>query len=176
MSILTLAEYKTFAGINSPNKDDELSTFIDMVNDFIPLYCNLNFSSTAVTGYRTTLISGEIILPNTFVTSIEEISIKASGVVVDPSDIILEADQGIAILTGVYLNSDSVDYGILVNYTHGRVTVPYDLKLAAMELVSYYNKREFAEARSMGNETSDYASPKQIPIQVLAIFNLHKVL
>ena len=97
MSIITLETYKATLGITSPNLDDKLQPLIDMVNGYIPLYCNTSFVTVFVPGARLSHFGTTIILPHAPITSVTGVSILRSvGVteIISPSDYEIDYEEG----------------------------------------------------------------------------------
>ncbi len=171
--VITLEDYKSYAGIANPKSDEKLQFIVDFVNEYIINYCNTAFTTTVVTGERVTSHDGyEILLKNAPVQSVEEIRIYDAAV--DDTTYIVDTDLG-----GVE-SIDGFSTGRLVyevDYTHGHASVPTDLVLSALEFVTHLHKREFNKSRNLGNgESADYGDPELMPAQVRIGLNMHKVL
>lgn len=172
--IITLDDYKSYAGIANPKSDEKLQFIVDFVNDYITNYCNTSFSSVIRTGVKVTSINGfDVVLPDAPVISIEEI--RVAGVVL-ASDSYSKEDLSSGIVES-YSTFPTTRFGIEIDYTHGHVTVPRDLILSALEFVTHLHKREFTKSRNLGNgESADYGDPELIPSQIRLGLNVHKVL
>jgi len=42
-NLITLAEYKAYAGLNTPNQDVQISTLIPGICQYVETYCNRKF-------------------------------------------------------------------------------------------------------------------------------------
>jgi|TARA_B110000908_G_scaffold169268_1_gene226044 hypothetical protein len=173
MSIITLADYKTYSDINSPNQDNKLQYIIDFVNQYILNYCNTTFTPTVVTGYKASCFNGEdFVLPHAPVISIESITYNAE-IMADTKYTLHKEEGRVESFTSFSKNR----FALEVNYTHGHASVPADLKLSALEFVTYLSKREFTKSRSSSNgESSDYGDMQAIPAYIKLAMNMYKVL
>lgn len=180
MAILTLAEYKTRKGITSPNQDAILTPLISSVNALISTYCGQDFSEQTVTEYATlepdfTLMLSKI--PATAVTSVEygssfgtyDTVYPQTGYYLEPAIGILELlDSSIKVLP-------SHRRGFKIVYTAGYATVPEDIKLCAVELVTHYKDREFKKTlQSSSGESVEFESGKLIPAQVKMVLDNYR--
>lgn len=173
MSIILLEDYKSYAGLNSPNKDEALQYLVDYVNTFIVNYCNTNFEPNVVVGAKVTSDNGyDFLVPNVPVISVEEVRYK--GEVVDAENYLVDKEMGLV----ESLTTFGTDrFGFEIDYTHGHATTPPDLIVSAMEWITYLSKREFNNARSIGNgETADYGDTELLPTHIRVAMNLYKVL
>lgn len=179
MSIIVLSDYKTYAGISSPNKDDKLQSIVDFVNAYIVNFCNTSFAPVVVTGTKVTSVDGlSILLPEAPVSSIEEIrnlryDVTSDFYVVDPTTYVLNSAEG---EVETLESFPTQRLGIEVDFTYGHATVPKDLILSALEFVTYLDKREFTKSRNLGNgESADYGDPLAIPPYIRLAMNMYKV-
>lgn len=172
MVIITLEDYKSYAGINNPKTDEKLQFIVDFVNKYIKNYCNSDFDVTSVTGVRVTSNDGyELLLPNAPLISVEEVRVGTT--VVDEETYTLDKEEGSVI---TYDGITTVRLGTEVDYTYGYAAVPADLALAALEFVTHLHKREFTKSRNLGNgESADYGDPELLPPQVRIGLNMYRV-
>lgn len=180
MAIITLTEYKTYIGKNSNTDDDKLQALVDMANEYILLYCNTSFESTAKTGVRVDPYNTYGLLPNAPVISVEDVKIiRDDGTQEDvaSTDYLVDLDEGFIDLIDYTGALPTKAKSLLVDYTYGYVTVPTPIKLAAYELVRHYEKREFNKQKDLGNgQKLDYAPSEVIPTQVRSMLDTYKVL
>jgi hypothetical protein len=177
MAILTLEQYKTDMGINSPNKDAQLGPLIDMANAFIPRYCNSNFEPLVIEGALPTEVMDNVILMDTApIVSVEQITLRGDEILL-PEAFYLDTMEGIITILdrGVLIPSSRFDYSI--DYTTGWPETPADIKSAAEELVKYYEKREFSKSKDLGNgQAITHQVTKTVPVQVRSILDLYRVM
>jgi len=170
--VITLTQYKSYAGILNPKTDDKLQFIVDFVNDFIINYCNTSFTPVEVRGARATSSGFDVVLPHAPILSVKDV--RVSGKSLDCEQFILDKVPGVI----EFINPVSAArLGIEIDYTHGHDSIPADLLLSALEFVTHLHKREFNKARSLGGgESSDYGDPELLPPQVRIGLNIHKVL
>lgn len=178
MSVITLDEYKTYAGIANPKEDDKFQVLVDYANSFVESYCNTRFELTTVTEERNTCFNNEIYLQEIPVTSVDEVRVlnkKELVGVLNPEDYHLETTQGIlTVLDSTFQIPDS-NFNVSVDYTYGYPEAPKTVVLAALELVTYFSKREFNKSRNSGNgETAQFADPNVIPTHIRAALDLYR--
>lgn len=166
--MLQLQDYKNYAGINSPNQDDTLQVAVDYANKFIESFCGISLSRKTVTHKDIAGGSGSIVLPDYPVYSVNEV--KAGGLVIDSEHYYLR--DGV-----LYLDRPHMHWVMLtIEYTHGYETIPSDLKMAAIELVTYMVKREFNKSQSLGGENVTFLDPQSLPPHIRTPLELYRVI
>lgn len=162
MEIITLSEYKTFAGISSPNQDLVLTPVISFVNQFITDYIGYAPTYTEFLENQNT-----ILLPTTQ-------QALAIG---------FEEFLDAALLPSVNVTGFvQVGFKILLPTTvSGRLIVtlatPYintAIKEAANLLVKHYSKEEYTSQLQAGAEQVQIADPKSIPVHIKTILDLYR--
>lgn len=162
MEIITLSEYKTFAGISSPNQDLVLTPVISFVNQFITDYIGYAPTYTEFLENQNT-----ILLPTTQ-------QALAIG---------FEEFLDAALLPSVNVTGFvQVGFKILLPTTvYGRLIVtlatPYintAIKEAANLLVKHYSKEEYTSQLQAGAEQVQIADPKSIPVHIKTILDLYR--
>lgn len=180
MAVITLNDYKAYAQINSPNQDAKLTPMVAMVNSFIENYIGYSVGSEKSLQQTVTPQGNEIYL-NTFpVASVSKIVIKRFGQAdqeIAAEKYYVDRINGIIEILDPSLKLPTNPRSIEVQYRAGSSSVASDLKLAALELVMYYDKREFKNSVSSGDGQSvGFQSIKTIPPQVKAILDLHRII
>lgn len=181
MSVITLQEYKQFKGINNPNKDETLQILIDSTNELVESYCQSSFGSVEVSGVRLNQSNYTIILPHAPVSSISELAIKRSSdvteVLVEDDQFILYPEEGTIELVDPSIQLPKNPRSFIASYTHGVDSVPMSIKLAAVELVTYYDKREFNKSQDIGNGQSvDFTDSSILPSHIRTILDMYRVI
>lgn len=180
MSVITLNEYKLFKGINNPKQDTQLQPLIDAVNSIIEEYCQVSFSGSVATGVRLNQSNYYIILPDTPIISVEYLGIKRSSEYteeLDSSQYILHPQEGTIELIDPSINLPRNPRAFIVDYTYGYTVVPLALKQAAVELTTYYDKREFNKSKDIGNGQSvDFTDASILPSHIRTILDMFRVL
>jgi len=182
-SLITLAEYKAYQGISSPSQDAEIATTIPKVSEFVKNICRRTFIDW-VDETKTEMFGGgsEFILAETPVIQIQSVEVSTnygqsytelsefSGWVLDVKN------QQILPLNPLKYFPDYIN-GYKVNYTAGFEVIPEDLKLAVLDLVTYYMKHEGAVhssvAVSSGNAQVQYLSQTNLPTHIKRVLDLY---
>lgn len=145
-NLITRAEYKAYANISSTNQDAEIDIIIPKVSQLVKSYCRRTFVDYYDEA-RTEVFDGgfgSLLLKETPVTNV--ISVQQS----------LDYGQTYTKLTKFTDWATSGDYVVAINpqgfkpyvngykvtYFAGYEAVPEDLKLAVMDLVTYYRKND----------------------------------
>ena len=162
--LITLQQYKDFAGLQGVQHDARINVIIDSVSKLVKNYCGTNFIdnySSAKTEYfdildsRTTRImldEGPIVS----VTSVQERESQADSyvtLITENSDSSGKYEYIVDTMTDSIIRTDeNVDKAfprgrkaVKVIYTAGYSACPEDLKLAIFDLVKYYLKDERKE-------------------------------
>jgi hypothetical protein len=172
MSIIGLEDYKSYAGINSPNKDEKLQYVVDFVNEYIPRFCNTSFLPEVILGRKITCINGEeFVVPHAPLISVEEIRVLGEPVSVDSYIVSLEEGSVEALK-----RFSPERFAIEIDYTHGYSSVPADIILAGLEFTTYLSMREFSNSKSMGGESIDFGKQELIPPHIRLALSMYKVL
>jgi hypothetical protein len=173
MSIITVDIYKEYNGIKNPESDSKLAFIVDYVNQFIELYCNTKFTPTVVTGYKTHTTTGEVILPNVPIISVEAVNTIAGTPI---EDFYVDNDLGIITINSLGVLVPRAP-NVSIDYTYGYEQVPVGLIVPAVEFVSHLFKREFVKSKnnSLG-ESVTFIDPNVVPVQVRAGLDLYRFL
>ena len=171
-NLVTLQQYKDFAGLQSLKNDVRINVVIDQVSQLVKTYCGstiIDYASTNKVEYKNikdsivdTIILDESPLiqvvsveertsqADTYVTLITENS-DSSGkyeyVVDDESDSITRTSS----IGNKYWAKGMKS--VKVTYKAGYTSTPEDLKLAVFDLIKYYMKDERKERMSIAGAT-----------------------
>jgi hypothetical protein len=183
LDLITKAEYKAYAGISSNNHDTEIDALIPKVSALVKEYCRRKFIDF-VDEARTDQFNGgtaTFILPETPVIQIQSVGYSTDygqtyTDLVEYTDWVL--DQGMYI---VAINPNGFEprlKGYRVTYTAGYETVPADLKLAVMDLVTYYRQNDGAVHSTKAPGTNavqiEYISTTTLPAHIRRVLDMHK--
>lgn len=162
MEIITLADYKTFANITSPNQDSQLSPLVAFVNQFVSDYLGISSSFDEYLENTNTLL-----LPST--QSVLSIS---GSVYIDN-----EYYEDLAI-------TNFIQVGFKVIFTKsitGKITITLSdktinnaVKEACNLLVKHYSKEEYKSQIQSGAEQIQVADVKALPIHIKTILDLYR--
>jgi len=158
--LITLAEYKEIEGIASPKEDLRLATLVPSVSQLVKTYC----ANSLVDYYSTNKVETFNIDWNTHIVQLTESPVN-TVVSVEKRDSVTDSYTTVA-TTEYYLDTstDSILYvtgstyknwprgagSVKVTYTAGYESCPTDLKLAVVDLITYYLKDEHKERRTLG--------------------------
>lgn len=147
-NLVTKTEYKTYAGISSTTQDAEIDLLIPKVSELVKSYCRRSFIDglDEMLVERTSGGFNEILLREAPITQI--ISVERSldygntyTELVEFTDWVLDTETYTVVALS-NLGFEKLINGYKVSYYAGYETVPEDLKLAVMDLVTYYRKND----------------------------------
>jgi len=192
-NLITLEEYKESEGIQSSKEDLRLNNLIPAISQLVKTYCGnsiVDYYTTQKTEYlninwnTTTIQLTES--PITEVISVEERSSYSSAYnllttgayeyYVDFSTDSIFRTTG---STG-YRNWSLGPGAVKVVYNAGYSTAPLDLKLAAIDLVTYYIKDEHKERQTLAGASTQNASTTSMtnspsfPDHIKRVLDLYK--
>lgn len=183
-NLVTKAEYKTYAGISSPNQDAEIDLLIPKVSQLVKTYCRTSFVDN-VDDIKTEVFKGgdaHLYLKEYPVISIAAVEYSADygqnySELTEYTDWAFDSNNtavvSIAATFPVAIN------GYRVSYTCGYETLPEDLKLAVMDLVTYYRKNDSAvhsnKAPGTSNVQIEYISTTTLPAHIRRILDQYIV-
>jgi len=189
-NLITLADYKTAEGIQSTKDDAKLELLIESVSQLVKTYCNATF----VDYYTNAKTEYFNINYNESFIQLEE------GPVVMGDDAPVVSERTDFTTTYTELTQD-VDYyvdteldsiyrmskpwpkgpgAVKVVYKGGYASVPSDLKLAVIDLVTYYHKDEhksrqtIAGASIQNNASSSQRNNVAFPDHIKRVLDLYK--
>ncbi len=183
--LITLADVKNFAGINSPNSDAIISDLIPKASAIVRNYCNRNFIdywSTPKVEYQ----SGGF--PSIF---LQESPIRAVANIEYSSDYGQNYSSLVEYTDYAFnMETDSIDVlfidcfpktvnGYRVTYTAGYASVPDDLKQATIDTVMYYMKSDMAvkSTRSPGSSATqvEYIVNATLPSHIRRVLDTYRL-
>lgn len=185
IDLVTLSEYKAYAGINSTNQDAAIATIIPKVSQLIKSICKRTFvdwvNTTKVevmrggNGYK--LFMKEY--PLLAVVGVEySVDYGATFTyLVKFTDYVVDLEEGtiVNILIG---NWPKAINGYRVSYTAGFEEIPTDLKLAVFDTITYYLRHETSvhSTRNIGSNTVqiEYITNVALPAHITRILDLYK--
>ena len=170
--LITLQQYKDFAGLTGVTMDARINVIVDSVSELVKNYCGTSFIddySSAKTEYfdikdnvttRVMLDEG----PIRTVTSVQERDSQADSyvtLITENSDSSGKYEYIVDTMTdSIIRTNEDVDKAfpkgrkaVKVVYTAGYSSCPEDLKLAVYDLITYYLKEEYKGRRSMAGAT-----------------------
>jgi len=191
-NLITLQDYKTAEGITQPKDDARLNVLIPSVSQLVKTYCGNSFvdhySSAKTEEFNIDWATYSVQLSESPVNAITSVQERASY-----------SDSYTTLTTGAqeyYLNTatDSIfrttssGYknwptgvgAVKVVYTAGYSAIPGDLKLAVLDLITYYLKDEHKQRQSIaGASLQNQGSTSQpnnvsFPDHIKRVLDLYK--
>lgn len=181
LDLITKAEYKAYAGLNSTNEDSKIDSLVPKVSAFVKSFCRRTFIDhvedakvEVFKGGQKTLNLGEY--PVISVSSVEYSS--DFGLIYTP---LTEFVDYVVHPKGGYIEAISANgfpekvNGYKVTYTCGFEEIPQDLKLACFDLITFYIKNDNAvhSMRPVGgsNTQIDYVRTGKLPSSISVILD-----
>jgi hypothetical protein len=164
--LITLEEYKTAEGIQSPKEDLRIEALIPSVSQLVKTYCGnslVDYYSTEKTEYINVNYETHIVQltesPVNSITSVEErASYNESYTTLTTGSYDYYLDSATDSLyrtsgSGHYRNWHRGPGSVKVVYTAGYSAVPSDLKLAVYDLTTYYLRDEHKQRQTLAGAT-----------------------
>lgn len=188
IDLVTRSEYKTYAGISSTTQDAEIASLITKVSAFVKVYCRQSFvdyvdepkiENFNGSGFDTYYLKEyPVISVNSLEYSTDYGQTFTAAVlytdwVYDPSTIALKSLWYTGFVN--YINGYRVTYNC--GYADG---VPQDLKLAVMDLITYYRKNDSAVHTHNNNVNPNtlqttYISSSNLPAHIQRVLVQYQV-
>jgi len=178
-NLLTKAEYKAYAGINSTNMDAEIDLLIPRVSDFVKSYCRRTFVDYYDEAKTETFNGGfdRFLLKETPVVSINSVSYSSDygqnyTKLVKFTDWVQNGDAIISINSTGFTEQLM---GYKVVYFAGYETLPGDLKLGVFDLLTYYRRHDSSihSNKAPGTNTVqiEYVSTTSLPAHIKRVLD-----
>ena len=198
--LVTLQQYKDFAGLQGVQNDARINVIIDQVSQLVKSYC-----STTIIDYAATNKTEFFTLKDDLV---DTIILEESPIidVVSVEERTGQADPYVTLITENSNNSGKYEYvvnddsdsitrtsgsgnkswpkgpkSVKVVYKAGYVSTPDDLKLAVFDLIKYYLKDERKERMSIAGATVENAVSSSLtgnigfPDHIKRILDMYKI-
>lgn len=183
--LITIQEYKTASGISSPNQDALITNLIPQVSELVKTICRRRFVDWVDDAKVETFRGGDYFLLQEFpVIQIQSVEMskdygKTYTTLVEYDDWVLDQEQNIIVPAVSYsgLPFDNYINGYKVTYTAGYETVPEDLKLAVVDLMTYYIRNDSAvhshKNPGSNNVQIEYISTTNLPASIKRVLDLY---
>lgn len=183
LNLITKAEYKAYAGINSTNSDAEIDSLIPKVSEFTKQYCRRTFIDyyndekiELFTGgsifYLKEFPVDKILLveySNDYGQNYQELT--------EFQDWVLDVKQDAILPINTTKEFPEAINGYKVMYTGGYEAVPQDLKLAVMDLVTFYMKNEGSihntKTPTSNSMQVEYITNTNLPAHIKRVLDLY---
>jgi len=189
-NLITLADYKQIEGLTNPKDDFRINQLIDSVSQLVKTYCGnsivdfytTNKVETVNMDWDTHIVQLTESPVNTIVSVEKRDSVTESYTTVPTTDYYLDAttDSVLYVTGSTYKNWPRGAGAVQVTYTAGYSAVPLDLKLAVIDLITYYFRDEYKERRTLAGATlqnpgsSSQDSSVAFPDHIKRILDLYK--
>ena len=153
-NLITLSTYKDITKIKSAESDFILQSYIDSISQLVKTYCNNSFldfySSNKVETFSINWAQQFVQLAETPVNTIVSVK-ERTGITENYSTLSSSNEYYFDPITdAIYRSNGNIGYknfpqgpgAVEVTYTAGYASTPEDLKLAVIDLVTYYFKEE----------------------------------
>lgn len=181
--LVTLQEYKNYAGITNPNQDAQILSIIPKVSSFVKTYCNrafLEYVSDPKTevfagGYRYLLQE----FPVLQILSLEYSSDYGNTYteLTEFQQWIFDSNTSEVVPIGTSTEFDSKPNSYKITYFAGFESLPDDLKLAVLDLVTYYLRNDSAihstKAPGSNNVQIEYISTTNLPSHIKRVLDFY---
>lgn len=177
--LITKNEYKTYAGISSTNHDAEIDLLIPKVSQLVKTYCRRGFIDF-YDEIKTEVFRGgfgSFILAETPIVQV--ISVEKSTnygqsytKLTKFTDWVQDGDYIVSINPAGF---EPLINGYRVSYFGGFETVPEDLKLAVMDLITYYRRNDGSvhstKAPGTNSVQIEYISTTNLPAHIKRVLD-----
>tara|TARA_Y100000748_G_scaffold265581_1_gene235509 strand:+ start:3544 stop:4134 length:591 start_codon:yes stop_codon:yes gene_type:complete len=191
--LITLQQYKTAEGITQPKDDSRLNALIPSVSQLVKTYCGNSFvdffssnkTETFTLDWGTYIVQLTESPVNSIVSVQERQSYSDSYATLTTGAYEYALDSGTdsilrTLSSGRYKNWPLGVDAVKVVYTAGYSAIPSDLKLAVLDLVTYYLKDEHKQRQSIaGASLQNQGSTSQsnnvsFPDHIKRVLDLYK--
>lgn len=184
-NLITLTEYKDYAGISSSDQDVKLKNVILYTSDFIKAYCGRNFidnhDGTVFTNITEYWSGGADHLYTREFPLSEIVSIEVSSdygttytALVAGTDFVYDLEKERIYVPSA--NSYEAVNAYKVIYKGGFAVTPPSLKVAALDLVEYYMKKESTPRKTSGSISIEYIRSSDLPYHIKRVLDLYRVI
>ena len=189
-NLITLEDYKDAKGLQNVKDDARIESLISSVSQLVKTYCGntiIDFYSSSKTEYFNVDWDTHIVqLTESPVNSVSTVekrdSVTSSYTTVPATEYYLDqTTDSILYVTGsAYKNWPRGAGAVKVTYSAGYPDTPADLKLAIIDLITYYLKDEYKERRTLGGASiqnqgsSTLADNVGFPDHIKRILDMYK--
>lgn len=181
-NLITKAEYKAYADLKTPNHDAEIDALIPKVSEFVKTYCNRAFvdylDESKVEYFNGGY--GHFILkewPIVAIDSVEYSSDYGQTYASITEFVDWVHDDGYIVATSPDGFKKQLR-GYKITYKAGFESLPEDLKLAVMDMVSYYRQNDAAvhspKAPGTNSVQIEYISTTTLPAHIRRILDMYR--
>lgn len=182
--LVTVAEYKAYAGISSTTQDSTIAILVQKVSHLVKLICRRSFVDY-IDEYKVDIFNGgstRLYLKETPVLSVSTVEFsddygKTYKELTEFTDYVVDYEgDAIELISPPYNNYKRTN-AFKITYNAGYEVVPEDLKLAVFDLVGYYIRNDAAihSHKSIGANTVqiEYITNTALPAHIRRVIDLH---
>lgn len=183
LSLITKAEYKAYMGLTSTNEDTKIDILIPKVSSLVKEYCKRSFLDYVNEGKVEFFDGGTSIFvpsegPLLAVTSLE----YSTNYGVTYTDLVENTDYVVLISKSIIIPVGTMEFpyypnGYKLTYNSGYEVLPESLKLAIIDLITYYIKNDSAvhSSRAPGGNTVqiEYITTTSLPAHIRRVLDLY---
>lgn len=182
--LVTVAEYKAYAGISSTTQDTAIGIVIGKVSHLVKNICRRTFLDY-VDEYKTDVFpggTGRLLLPETPILNVASVEFsdnygKDYVELIEFEDYVVDQQQDAVEIIAYALREYRRVNAFRVTYTAGYESIPEDLKLAVFDLVGYYIRNDAAihSHKTIGANTVqiEYITNTSLPAHIKRVLDLH---
>jgi hypothetical protein len=181
LPLVTRAEYKAYAGLTSTNSDTIIDSLIPKVSALVKTICRRTFVDY-VSDYKTEIFNGGcsfFALEESPIITIVSVEYSSNyGVtyttLVEYTDYIYDSYEKVIrpVLTSEF---PRLVNGYKINYTAGFSNIPEELKLAVMDLITYYIKNDAVihsnKTPSTNSVQIEYVTTTNLPAHIKRVLD-----
>lgn len=182
--IVTREEYKAYATIKSPLQDEAIDSLIPAVTSYIKTYCGRAFIDYFDVDKVEVFSGGTVALmqreyPIVSITSLEysDDRGKTFTALEEYTDFVYDMENEMLRIVGCDIIPKKMN-GYKLTYKAGFEDYPKELKLAAMDTITYYMKSDMAvkSTRGAGSNTTqiEYVLNSGLPSNIRRILDLYR--
>jgi len=179
-TLISLQDYKTFSGISNNKADAKLTLTIELVDSFIETYCGRVFTSSTFTEQ---LASSEemLFVRNLPISTVTTLSYYDTEMVLQEIAsnfyVVYNEEGSIELLDHTSIPLATIHKPFVIEYSGGFTSTPNAMKLAAIDLVTYYHKRESQNKISSTNINAEAVEieDSHLPPHIKRVLDLYRV-
>lgn len=183
--LVTVSEYKAYAGISSTNQDASIAILVGKVSHLVKNLCRRTFLDY-VDDFKVDVSRGpvqnRILMSETPLLQVASVQFSDNygkdyiDLVEFEHYVVDQDNSAIEIIASQYMDYNKVN-AFRVTYNAGYETIPEDLKLAVFDLVGYYIRNDAAihSHKSIGANTVqiEYITNTSLPAHIRRVLDLH---
>lgn len=181
-NLVTLQEYKAYQGISGTGQDAQINSLIPKVSNFVKGVCRRTFVDS-VDEQKTEIFGGGTYLIPTETPILQIVGLETSEnygqtytALVEFVDWALDMENQVIVPLKAY-SFKPLTNGYRLTYTGGYEEIPDDLKLATLDLITYYLKNESSvhsvTAITNTNAQVQYLSGSNLPGHIKRVLDLY---